>query len=70
MAAAGEELIVGALLDDFSGGKYDNSIGVFDGRESMGNYHSRSIPHKLLESYLNLLFRKRIHACGGLIEDE
>ena len=70
VAAEGEELLVGSALHDAAFVEHAYFVGVFDGREAVGNGYGGARLHEAFEGFLHETFALRVERRGGLVEDE
>ncbi len=61
---------MGALLDDLPMLHDEDSIGIDDGAEAVGDDETRAVFQQFLERLLNDELAIRINRGGGLVEDE
>ena len=70
MSALRQQRVVGALLKDLPLLEDDDAVGLFDGGRPVGDDDGGAVPEYLLQAFLNLGFGERVHAGGGLVEQE
>ena len=70
LTSEGEELLVGAALDDHTAVDDADHVGILDGRETMGNDNGGTSPAGLVERLLDNLLRLRVEGRRGLVEQE
>src|SRR6202790_4867689 len=66
-AAFGEELAVGALLDDPAGVDDEDAVGIEDGRQAVGNDDDRPPLHQAIELELHLALGFAVEDRGRLV---
>ena len=66
----GEQLVMCALLHDFSGIEAEDAVCVPDGREAMRDQHTRAALGQAFRGRLDELFALRVNAARGLVEDQ
>ena len=69
-AAEGDELAVGAALDDGAVVHNDDFVGVADGGEAVGDDDAGAPQHELVEGLLDGVLALGVEGAGGLVEDE
>ena len=66
----GEQLLVGALLDDASVVEDDDLVGIADGGEAVGNDESGAPLHDAVHAALDELLGTGVDGGGCLVEDK
>src|SRR5581483_8237556 len=69
-AADGQQLVVGALLDDASALQHDDLIGITDRGQAMGDDQARTALEQYLEGLLDLLLGEAVDARRRLVEHQ
>src|SRR6476646_11073084 len=69
-AAAGEKLLVRALLDNLTMVEHDDVVGVDHGGETMGDDERRALARDPLQRVLDLLLSVAVERRGRLVEHE
>src|SRR4051794_12284880 len=69
-AVRGQQVVVGAFLDDPSMLHHQDEIGVPDRREAVGDDEGGSALHRIGHRRLDQDLGARVHAAGGLVENE
>ena len=66
----GDELLMGATLDNAAVLHDAYQVGVLDGAQAMGDDQCGAAMHELVEGVLHEVFALGVKGAGGLVEDE
>ena len=69
-AAAPQQIVVQAALDDLAALDHQNGVGVHDGMQAMGDDDGGAVLAEMFDRLLHLLFGFRIECRGGFIEQD
>ena len=69
-AAAAQQVVMPAALDDLAGLDHQDRVGVHDGVQAMGDDDGGAVLAEMLDRLLHLLFGLRIERRGGLVEQD
>ena len=69
-AAAAQQIVMPAALDDLAALDHQNGVGVHDGVQAMGDDDGGAVLAEMLDRLLHLLFGFRIQRRGGFIEQD
>src|SRR6476659_3204966 len=69
-AAAGQELVVGATLDDLAAVEDEDLVGVADGGEPVGDGHRGAALGEVVERLLHGALGAGVEGAGGLVEEQ
>ncbi len=65
-----QQLLVAALLHDFAVVDHHHVVGIADGAQAVGNHKTGSALHQAQQRFLDARLGARVHAAGGLIQDQ
>ena len=70
IAVLREQFAVGALLDDLSVVHDQDTVGILDGGETMGDHQGRAVRHQLLQGGLDMALGLGVECGGRLVQDQ
>ena len=68
--ALAQQLVVPAALDDAAALQHQDLVGRLHGAQPLGDDEGRAALHELRQRLLDQVLRLRVHARGGVVEDE
>src|SRR6478736_8374660 len=69
-AAAPQQIVVQAALDDLAALDHEDGVGVHDGMQAVGDDDGGAVLAEMLDRLLHGLFGFRIQRRGGLVEQD
>src|ERR1700731_4109966 len=70
LSAETDQFLVSAAFNDTAAMQHQNLIGADNGGKAMSDYDGGSVGHEVLKRFLDQALCRRIHAGGGLIQNQ